>query len=106
VRCAAATRSPAWAGTSSPCCSTTAATRWPPRPEALTAPFVLAGHSLDVRASIGVCALQPADPPVDVDVLLARSDAAMYRAKNNGKARVVSYDGDAADLLRWEFLAG
>ena len=74
--------------------------------EALTVPFVLAGHSLDVRASIGVCALQPADPPVDVDVLLARSDAAMYRAKHDGKARVVSYDGDAADQLRWQTLAG
>ena len=60
--------------------------------EALQTPFVLAGHPLPVQASIGVCALGPADPSVSADTLLAGADAAMYRAKHSGKARVVSYD--------------
>jgi diguanylate cyclase (GGDEF)-like protein len=64
--------------------------------DALQAPFLLAGRSLDVRASIGVCAVEPGDPSVGVDTLLARSDAAMYRAKRGGKARVLSYAADAA----------
>ena len=59
--------------------------------EALETPFVLAGRTLQVRASIGVCALEPADPSVSADTLLAGADAAMYRAKHSGKARVVSY---------------
>jgi diguanylate cyclase (GGDEF)-like protein len=66
--------------------------------DALRAPFLLAGQSLDVRASIGVCALEPGDPSIGVDTLLARSDAAMYRAKHGGKARVISYDAGAAGL--------
>jgi diguanylate cyclase (GGDEF)-like protein len=64
--------------------------------DALQTPFVLSGHSVDVRASIGVCALEPGDPSLDADALLARSDAAMYRAKHTGKARVVSHDAGAA----------
>jgi diguanylate cyclase (GGDEF)-like protein len=64
--------------------------------DALQAPFLLAGRTLDVRASIGVCAVRPGDPSIGVDTLLARSDAAMYRAKHGGKARVISYDADAA----------
>ncbi|WP_141242905.1 GGDEF domain-containing protein [Geodermatophilus obscurus] len=63
--------------------------------DALRAPFVLAGRTLQVGASIGVCALEPTDPSVGADALLARSDAAMYQAKHNGKARVVSYDVEA-----------
>jgi diguanylate cyclase (GGDEF)-like protein len=63
--------------------------------DALHAPFLLAGRSLDVRASIGVCAVEPGDSSIDVDTLLARSDAAMYRAKHAGKARVISYGAEA-----------
>jgi diguanylate cyclase (GGDEF)-like protein len=64
--------------------------------DALHAPFLLAGRSLDVRASIGVCEVDPGDPSIGVDTLLARSDAAMYRAKHGGKARVISYAADVA----------
>jgi diguanylate cyclase (GGDEF)-like protein len=59
--------------------------------DALAAPFTVAGHSLVVRASVGVCALGPADPAVSADQLLARSDAAMYAAKRAGGARVVDW---------------
>jgi len=65
--------------------------------DALQRSFVLGGTELEVRASIGVCTLAPTDPTVGVDALLARSDAAMYRAKRNGKARVVVHEpGPAA----------
>jgi diguanylate cyclase (GGDEF)-like protein len=67
--------------------------------DALRYPFLLAGRRLDVRASIGVSSVQPADPPVSVDALLACSDVAMYRAKHAGKARVVRYDAAAAGAL-------
>jgi diguanylate cyclase (GGDEF)-like protein len=67
--------------------------------DALQTPFLLGGSSLSVQASIGVCALEPADPSISVDALLAGSDAAMYRAKREGKARVVSYDAGAAGPL-------
>ncbi len=59
--------------------------------DALAAPFMIDGHSLPVRASIGVCALGPADPALSADQLLARSDAAMYAAKRAGGARVVDW---------------
>jgi diguanylate cyclase (GGDEF)-like protein len=59
--------------------------------DALAAPFVVAGHSLRVRASIGVCALGPADAAITADQLLARSDTAMYAAKRAGGARVVDW---------------
>jgi diguanylate cyclase (GGDEF)-like protein len=62
--------------------------------DALARPFLVSGTDLPVRASIGVCALAPTDPSISVDALLARSDAAMYRAKRDGKARVVDYDAD------------
>ncbi|MCW2696045.1 MAG: Diguanylate cyclase/phosphodiesterase, partial [Modestobacter sp.] len=59
--------------------------------DALAAPFAIAGHSLAVRASIGVCVLGPADPALSAEQLLARSDAAMYAAKRAGGARVVDW---------------
>ncbi|MGY1744604.1 putative bifunctional diguanylate cyclase/phosphodiesterase [Blastococcus sp. SYSU D00695] len=59
--------------------------------EALRAPFQVAGRSLPVRASVGVCALGPDDAPVRADTLLIRSDTAMYAAKRSGKDQVVAY---------------
>ena len=49
---------------------------------ALREPFVLHGHELHVTASVGV-SLAPSDA-VEVDVLIANADAAMYRAKEKG----------------------
>ena len=57
----------------------------------LTTPFTLRGTSLQVHASIGICALSADDPPIAADELLARSDTAMYSAKRSGKDRIVTY---------------
>src|SRR3954447_4787661 len=62
--------------------------------DALQAPFMVGGHTLVVGAQGGGLRLQPHDPSLSVDALLARSDAAMYRAKHGGKGRVASYDAD------------
>ena len=46
--------------------------------------FCLAG----VTVSVGICAFDPAVPE-DADALVARADAALYRAKDEGRNRVV-----------------
>ncbi len=52
--------------------------------EAMGAPFELGGHEASVGASIGI-ALYPDDGD-EVDALLKAADAAMYRAKESGRA--------------------
>ena len=58
--------------------------------DGLRAPFVVAGHELFVTASIGVV------PRIsygnEAQELLRDADVAMYRAKENGKARYEVYD--------------
>jgi diguanylate cyclase (GGDEF)-like protein len=54
----------------------------------------ISGHAIGATVSIGVAT---AIPPVSVDVLLARADALLYRAKNNGRNRVETDDG--VDIL-------
>ena len=63
---------------------------------ALKSPFVLAGTTRSVHASVGVAAVSADEPPVSADTLLARSDAAMYAAKRGGKATIVSFDAELA----------
>ena len=50
---------------------------------------VIAGHEMGATVSIGIAT---AIPPVQIDPLLARADAALYRAKHNGRNRI-EYDG-------------
>jgi diguanylate cyclase (GGDEF)-like protein len=47
--------------------------------------FAISGHEVGATVSIGVAS---AIPPVEVATLLARADAALYRAKHNGRNRV------------------
>ncbi|RYX86713.1 EAL domain-containing protein [bacterium] len=52
---------------------------------ALNSPFLLAGHTVSVTASIGIVICS--DPHELPDDILRKADVAMYRAKNEGKAR-------------------
>ena len=54
---------------------------------------VIAGHEMGATVSIGVAT---AIPPVRIDPLLARADAALYRAKHNGRNRI-EYDPGERD---------
>jgi diguanylate cyclase (GGDEF)-like protein len=49
---------------------------------------VISGHDIGATVSIGIAT---AIPPVTIDALLARADAALYRAKHNGRNRI-EYD--------------
>jgi diguanylate cyclase (GGDEF)-like protein len=57
-------------------------------------PFVLEGHEHHVTASVGVAT--NGSRASDADTLIRDADAAMYRAKANGRGRVEIFD----DLLR------
>ncbi len=58
-------------------------------------PFVSGDTSLEVTVSIGVAAGRPGEHATD---LLSRADAALYRAKEAGRNRVVADDGQAEPL--------
>ena len=57
--------------------------------EILHAPFLIGGHDFFVTASIGI-ALYPGDGE-DIDTLLSHADAALYRAKSQGRNRFCFY---------------
>jgi diguanylate cyclase (GGDEF)-like protein/PAS domain S-box-containing protein len=59
--------------------------------EELERPFVLEGRELAITTSMGV-ALAPAGTPVDSESLLRDADTALYRAKENGRARCEIFD--------------
>jgi diguanylate cyclase (GGDEF)-like protein len=58
--------------------------------EVVAVPVVLAGGTVTVGASVGVCAVGADDEPRDADEVLACSDAAMYAAKRAGGSRVAT----------------
>ncbi len=49
---------------------------------ALSEPYTLDGHTVNITGSLGI-AMYP-DDGVDMDTILSKADAAMYRAKQNG----------------------
>lgn len=57
----------------------------------LRAPFDLGGREVTVSASIGIAQARPGD---DASAMLRNADAAMYRAKQRGRARAVLFDDD------------
>jgi diguanylate cyclase (GGDEF)-like protein len=57
-----------------------------------SAGVVISSHPIGATVSVGVAT---AIAPVQIDPLLARADAALYRAKHNGRNRV---EGDSADV--------
>ncbi len=52
----------------------------------------ISGHQIGATVSIGVARMRA---PVEIDILLARADAALYRAKANGRNRVEIADAGA-----------
>jgi diguanylate cyclase (GGDEF)-like protein/PAS domain S-box-containing protein len=60
--------------------------------EAFASPFMLAGHELNVSASIGI-ALYPHSGR-DSETLLKNADAALYRAKEQGRNAFCFFPGD------------
>jgi diguanylate cyclase (GGDEF)-like protein len=61
-------------------------------------PFTVSGRSVVVRVSIGVAPAGVRERADSADVVLARADHAMYRAKQLGRGRVELYDPALDDL--------
>ena len=53
--------------------------------------FQAAGQTVSLSASVGIA--QSGDPALDIDLLLQRSDQALYRAKNEGRNRYSVFRG-------------
>ncbi|MBJ7520788.1 MAG: EAL domain-containing protein [Solirubrobacteraceae bacterium] len=64
---------------------------------AMRPPIVLDGERRFISASVGVTIAAPDDDAVDAKALLRDADAAMYRAKELGKARVELFDDSMRD---------
>jgi diguanylate cyclase (GGDEF)-like protein/PAS domain S-box-containing protein len=71
---------------------------------ALRAPFVVAGVEIVVSASIGI-SLFPLDAP-DTQTLLKHADAAMYKAKDDGRDRYEVYALDRDNAFAQLSMAG
>ena len=57
--------------------------------EVVERPMLLEGHEISMTLSIGVTVARPGEDP---DVAMRQADAALYRAKREGRARTVVYD--------------
>ncbi len=60
--------------------------------DAFERPFVLAGHELLVRPSVGLAVADGEEPLLSAEELVRRADAAMYTAKRSRSRNVQSYD--------------
>ena len=70
---------------------------------AVAEPVALSTQEVFVTASIGVAIAAPDATP---DTLLRDADAAMYRAKNTGRARAVLFERDLQDTVAAAFRTG
>ena len=66
--------------------------------EALSKPFEVGGHTVEIGCSIGI-ALAPHDG-LDPDGLLRHADVALYRAKNEGRGNFMFFGPDMERVLR------
>jgi diguanylate cyclase (GGDEF)-like protein len=71
--------------------------------EAFAQPFVLAGHTLPLRVSIGLAVVEGGGHRLGAEELLKRADLAMYSAKHRGKGRFVVFTPDLARVAADEF---
>ncbi|MGC2778735.1 MAG: EAL domain-containing protein [Bradyrhizobium sp.] len=63
----------------------------------LSPPLLIAGQALPVSCSIGIAV--DAEGNIDLEELSARADAALYRAKDDGRARMRVFDADMQSEL-------
>ena len=62
---------------------------------AFSEPYVLDGSEHFITASLGIAVARPsAKEPADPDMLIRNADAAMYRAKEQGRARCELFDAE------------
>lgn len=55
-------------------------------------PFMIAGHELPMRPSIGLAIAGAGEPALSADEVMTRADTAMYAAKRSGNRGVLTYD--------------
>ncbi|MGH7289929.1 MAG: putative bifunctional diguanylate cyclase/phosphodiesterase, partial [Myxococcota bacterium] len=67
--------------------------------EAFDDPFVVDGHALSIRPSVGLSMAPARDLDLRADVLLKQSDLAMYAAKRTRTGRVHTFASGMAPLL-------
>lgn len=60
--------------------------------EAFEEPFLLSGHELLMRPSVGLATAEADEPDLDADELVRRADIAMYSAKRSRVRAVQSYN--------------
>jgi diguanylate cyclase (GGDEF)-like protein len=70
--------------------------------EAFDEPFVVDGHLLPIRPSVGLSIAPPRDRDLRADVLLKQSDLAMYAAKRTRASGVLTFTTDTGPLRRLE----
>ncbi len=62
---------------------------------AFAEPYVMGGVEHFVSASVGIAVARPSSrEPIDADMLIRDADAAMYRAKERGRARCELFDAE------------
>ena len=66
----------------------------------LAEPVQIAGHSLVLDASVGICVALPDDQPANAADLLRRADLAMYQAKRSRGSRWELYGPELEPALR------
>ncbi|KAA0102075.1 bifunctional diguanylate cyclase/phosphodiesterase [Mycolicibacterium sp. P1-18] len=68
--------------------------------DAFEQPFLVDGHLLPIRPSVGLSVAQARDRDLRADVLLKQSDLAMYAAKRTSGAGVVTFASDTGPMRR------
>src|SRR5262249_11324721 len=63
--------------------------------DAFSKPYLIGGAEHFVSASVGIAIARPSSAdPGDADLLIRDADAAMYRAKDRGRARCEMFDAE------------